>query len=86
VLIVVVIIAAIVWTLPMRQGPDLARDGAFGFPQAEAQVLFDDPDLRVSVYNDARYLYVQAIVWNDADDTLGETDARRDRGRPPGRR
>jgi thiol-disulfide isomerase/thioredoxin len=80
VLIVVVIIAAIVWTLPMRQGPDLARDGAFGFPQAEAQVLFDDPDLRVSVYNDARYLYVQAIVWNDADDTLGETED----GRPVG--
>jgi len=68
--IVGVIIVAGMWTLR----PSLARDGAFGFPQAKAQVLFDDPDLRVSVYNDARYLYVQAIVWNDADDTLGETE------------
>jgi thiol-disulfide isomerase/thioredoxin len=81
VLIVVVIIAAVVWTLPMRQQangpalpPGLAHDGAFGFPQAEAQVLFDDPNLRVSLFNDAHYLYVQAIVWNDADDTLGETE------------
>jgi thiol-disulfide isomerase/thioredoxin len=76
--IVFVIIAASTWTMRMRRGPaepaGLARDGAFGFPQAEAQVLFDDPNLRVSFYNDARYLYVQAIIWNDADDTLGETD------------
>ncbi len=52
---------------------DLKRDGAFGFPQAQAQVLCDDADLRVSVYNDAAYLYVQAIVWKDGDDALGET-------------
>ncbi|MHC4220331.1 MAG: hypothetical protein ACYSU7_17945, partial [Planctomycetota bacterium] len=80
VLIIVVIIAAIVWTMPLRQrsdeaalSPDLGRDGAFGFPQSEATVLFDDPNLRASVYNDDWHLYVQAIVWNDADQTLGET-------------
>ncbi len=49
------------------------RGGVFGFPQAEAQVLRDDESLRVSVWNDARHLVVQAFVWGDADDALGET-------------
>jgi hypothetical protein len=51
----------------------LKRDGAYGFPQAQAKVLWDDADLRFSVWNDAQYLFVQAIVWKDDDDTLGET-------------
>jgi thiol-disulfide isomerase/thioredoxin len=76
VVIVAAIIAAGVWTLPTREGPgrpDLARDGAFGFPQAEATVLYDSPDYRVSLYNDDRYLYLQAVLWHDGDDTLGTT-------------
>lgn len=52
---------------------DLKRDGAFGFPQGEAKVLCDTEDLRLSAWNDAEHLYVQAIVWKDGDDTLGET-------------
>jgi thiol-disulfide isomerase/thioredoxin len=80
-LIAMAIITAFVWTLPAPQpegesvgSPTLARDGAFGFPQGEAQVLFDDPNLRVSVFNDAQHLFVQAIVWSDGDDALGETN------------
>jgi thiol-disulfide isomerase/thioredoxin len=82
--IAVVIIVAIVWTLPAPDGgdqpnesvssPSLARDGAFGFPQAEAMILFDDPNLRVSAFSDARFLYVQAVVWADGDDAPGETE------------
>ena len=49
------------------------QDGAFGFPQAEAVVLCDRPDLRVSVYNDEAFLFVQAVVWGDGNDALGET-------------
>ena len=36
-------------------------------------VLCDEPDLRVSAWNDASYLYVQAILWRDDQDALGET-------------
>jgi thiol-disulfide isomerase/thioredoxin len=53
--------------------PDLEREGAFGFPQAQARVLCDNKDLRVAVWNDARYLYVQAVLWGDDDSSLGET-------------
>jgi thiol-disulfide isomerase/thioredoxin len=87
VLVVVVIIAAVMWNRRMGPGPEgpvapagLARDGAFGFPQADAQVLFDDPNLRVSFFNDAQFLYLQAVVWNDAEDTLGETEDGREIG------
>lgn len=45
----------------------------FGFPQAEATVLCDDEDLRLSAWNDAQYLYVQAILWGDFDDRSGES-------------
>jgi thiol-disulfide isomerase/thioredoxin len=58
----------------------LVRDGAFGFPQAQSEVLCDEKELRVSVWNDAEHLYVQAIVWADGDDALGETND----GRPIG--
>src|SRR5262249_14150639 len=43
------------------------------FPQALAQVLCDTPLLRLSAWNDAAYLYVQAVLWTDDDDTLGTT-------------
>jgi thiol-disulfide isomerase/thioredoxin len=55
------------------QPPDLKRDGAFGFPQRAAKVLCDQKDLRLSVWNDAKHLFVQAILWTDGDDSLGET-------------
>jgi thiol-disulfide isomerase/thioredoxin len=62
-------------------GPvNLKRDGAFAFPQAKAEVLCDNKDLRLSSWNDAKYLYVQAVVWADGDDSLGETGD----GRPIG--
>jgi thiol-disulfide isomerase/thioredoxin len=59
---------------------DLKKQGAFGFPQGKATVLCDTKDLRLSAWNDAAYLYVQAVVWADDDDSLGETDD----GRPIG--
>jgi hypothetical protein len=43
---------------------------AFGFPQAQATVLCDTADLRVSFWNNRTYLYVQAILWKDGDDAL----------------
>jgi thiol-disulfide isomerase/thioredoxin len=58
----------------------LERHGAFGFPQAQAEILCDQMELRVSAWNDAEHLYVQAIVWADGDDALGETSD----GRPIG--
>lgn len=54
-------------------GPDLKTDGAFGFPQKQATVLCDTPDLRLSAFSDASYLYVQAVLWKDGDDAPGET-------------
>ena len=51
----------------------LVRDGAFGFPQQEASVLCDGPELRLSAYCDADYLFLQAIVWKDGDDSLGKS-------------
>jgi thiol-disulfide isomerase/thioredoxin len=53
---------------------DLKKQGAFAFPQDAATVLCDNKDLRVSAWNDAGHLYVQAIVWKDGDDSLGETE------------
>ena len=51
----------------------LRREGAFNFPQPQAQVLCDEPELRVSTWNDNSHLYVQAILWSDGDDALGES-------------
>lgn len=59
---------------------DLKRDGAFGFPQSEARVLAETDQLRLSVFTDNAHLYVQAILWNDDSDELGETSD----GRPIG--
>ncbi len=52
---------------------DLRGHGVNGFPQKEATVLCDQQDLRLSVYNDDAYLYVQAILWNDDDDGVETT-------------
>jgi serine/threonine protein kinase len=49
---------------------DLKRDGAFGFPQAQATVLCDDVDLCLSFWNNRAYLYVQAIFWKGGDDSV----------------
>ena len=54
-------------------GTDAVRDGSFGFPQDEAIVLCDRADLRLSVWNNREVLYVQAVLWNDGDETPGET-------------
>jgi thiol-disulfide isomerase/thioredoxin len=55
------------------QTRDLKKQGAFGFPQEKATVPCDTRDLRVSVWSDAAHLYVQAVLWTDDDDALGET-------------
>jgi thiol-disulfide isomerase/thioredoxin len=52
---------------------DLKKSGVFGFPQDKSTVLCDNKDARVSVWNDKAHLYVQAIVWQDSEDSLGET-------------
>ncbi len=57
----------------VHAGPELKADGAFGFPQAGARVLADTEVVRVSVANDGEHLYVQAILWTDGDDSVGET-------------
>src|SRR5262249_44817268 len=48
--------------------------GVFGFPQAQAQILRDQAGLRVAAWNNDRYLVVEAVIWGDGDDSLGETD------------
>lgn len=53
---------------------DLREHGVFGFPQAEAKVLCDNADLRLSVWNNAQFLYAQAVLWKDSDPALGKTD------------
>lgn len=59
---------------------DVRAEGAFGFPQAAAQVLCDTDELRLSLVTDAEHLYVQAILWGDGDDTIGLTSDGRDIG------
>ncbi len=44
-----------------------ANYGAFGFPQDDAEVLCDNRILKLSVANDVTNLYVQAILWDDAE-------------------
>src|SRR5688572_15138128 len=60
--------------------PDLKRDGAFGFPQSNARVLCDNPDLRLSIWNNDEHLFVQAILWKDGDAALGKTEDNREIG------
>lgn len=46
---------------------ELGREGAFGFPQREATVLWNQPALRFSVWNNGQYLFAQAVLWTDGD-------------------
>ena len=75
ILIVAGFAIALQWRGP-DEPPSLERDGAFDFPQRRAFVLDDQEVLRVSAWNDAKHLYVQAIWWTDGDDTLGESEGR----------
>ena len=58
----------------------LRDSGAFGFPQKEATVLCERPDLRFSVWNNPEYLFAQALVWNDDDSSLGKSEDNREIG------
>jgi len=53
-------------------GNDAVREGSFGFPQDQAVVLCDRADLRFSVWNNREFLFLQAVLWNDPDQTPGE--------------
>lgn len=50
--------------------PELKQNGIFEFPQKGANIICDNKDLRVSVWNNENYLYVQAVLWNDGDPSL----------------
>jgi thiol-disulfide isomerase/thioredoxin len=58
----------------------LREHGAFQFPQSEAKVLCDSPDLRFSVWNNQEYLFAQAVLWTDDDSSLGKTEDNREIG------
>lgn len=59
---------------------ELRASGVFAFPQKEATVLCDRPDLRFSVWNNADFLFAQAVLWTDDDATLGKTPDNREIG------
>jgi len=59
---------------------DLRTDGTFAFPQEHAVVLYDQEDLRLSVWNNHDYLFVQAILWKVPENILGKTEDNRDIG------
>lgn len=65
---------------PAQSYAELRTKGAFGFPQKDAKVLYDQPWLRLSVWNNSEYLFAQAVLWTDGDDSLGETDDNREIG------
>jgi hypothetical protein len=50
------------------------ENGVFGFPQKQAKVVCDTADLRLSVWNNDQYLYVQAVLWKDNDSAPGKTE------------
>jgi len=52
----------------------LRENGTFAFPQKDAKVICDRPDLRFSVWNNDQYLVVQAVLWTYGHASLGETD------------
>ena len=43
-------------------------------------MLCDTDALRVSAVNDGEHLYVQAVMWTDNDDAVGETQDGREIG------
>ena len=53
----------------------LRDNGAFGFPQKNARVLSDRPELRFSVWNDDQYLVAQAVLWSYGHESLGKTNS-----------
>ena len=59
---------------------DLETNGVYGFPQDQASVLCDNDSLRLSVWNNREYLFVQAILWKVSEHTLGKTEDNRDIG------
>jgi thiol-disulfide isomerase/thioredoxin len=63
-----------IFAVPFFLPADLKSDGAFGFPQKSATVLCDTPELRLSAACDGTYLFVQAVLWKDGDNTPGLTD------------
>jgi len=65
---------------PTGAASDLKEHGTFGFPQKQAIVLWDRPDLCFSVWNNSEYLFAQAVLWTDDDGSLGKTDDNRDIG------
>lgn len=65
---------------PKKTADDLKENGAFSFPQKEAKVFCNQPTLRLSVWNNDEYLFVQAILWTDNDASLGKTDDNREIG------
>jgi RNA polymerase sigma factor (sigma-70 family) len=82
-LVAAFVITAVVTPLVIYSGgrtEDMLRDGVFGFPQKEAKVLCDRPDLRFSVWNNVDYLFAQAVLWNDHDASLGKTEDNREIG------
>ncbi|MGO9245223.1 MAG: hypothetical protein ACLP0A_00495 [Verrucomicrobiia bacterium] len=52
--------------------PNFPNTGAFGFPQADSTTLFDRPALRFSVFSNEKYLFAQAVVWQDNDPSPGK--------------
>ena len=59
---------------------DLKTNWVCGFPQDQASVLCDNDSLRLSVWNNSEYLFVQAILWKVSEHTLGKTEDNRDIG------
>lgn len=59
---------------------ELRRSGAYGFPVDSAITHCDDDQLRVQSWSSDQHLVVQAILWADGNDELGETSD----GRPVG--
>jgi hypothetical protein len=55
------------------QETDLKNEGFLGFPQAQAEVVCNQKDLRLSVWNDDQYLVLQSVLWKDDSDSLGKT-------------
>ncbi|MBX7208812.1 MAG: hypothetical protein K1X78_10900 [Verrucomicrobiaceae bacterium] len=53
--------------LAINDSPELRKNGAFGFPQASAKVLRDEKEFRLSVWSNAEWLYVQAVIWADGE-------------------
>ena len=59
---------------------ELRQNGVFEFPQKDATVLCDRADLRFSVWNNAEYLFAQAVLWTDDDSSLGKSEENREIG------